>query len=247
MKIRIKFTKHGTIKFIGHLDMMRYFQKAIRRAGIDITYTEGFSPHQVMSFAAPLSVGVESSGEYFDIQVNSTKNSLESIMLLNNQMAQGVTITQYRRLDDSTKSAMSKVAAASYIVYYKDNKEYPFDENKLNEYICKYIKEEDTILVEKKSKKSTRVINLKPNIYEFSDIRNNKSNLSNFEEDKKGFFMMVAAGSVENIKPSIVLEYFYNKVGVEFDISCMQIERIDVFYDDNGVFKPLGNEGVDIF
>ena len=54
MKIRIKFTKQGPVKFIGHLDVMRYFQKAMRRADVDIKYSEGFSPHQVMSFAAPL-------------------------------------------------------------------------------------------------------------------------------------------------------------------------------------------------
>ena len=60
MKVRIKFAKKGTMKFIGHLDIMRYFQKAIRRAGIDIAYSEGFSPHQIMSFAAPLGVGLES-------------------------------------------------------------------------------------------------------------------------------------------------------------------------------------------
>ena len=64
MKIRIKFAKYGTMKFIGHLDMMRFFQKAIRRADIDIKYSEGFSPHQIMSFAAPLGVGIESRGEY---------------------------------------------------------------------------------------------------------------------------------------------------------------------------------------
>ena len=54
MKIRIKFRKWGVMKFIGHLDMMRYFQKAVRRAKIDIRYSEGYSPHQIMSFAAPL-------------------------------------------------------------------------------------------------------------------------------------------------------------------------------------------------
>ena len=68
MKLRIKFSKHGVLKFIGHLDVMRYFQKAIRRAGIDICYSSGFSPHQVMSFAAPLGVGLESNGEYMDIE-----------------------------------------------------------------------------------------------------------------------------------------------------------------------------------
>ncbi len=52
MKIRIKFAKEGTMKFIGHLDIMRYFQKVMRRADVDIRYSEGFSPHQIMSFAA---------------------------------------------------------------------------------------------------------------------------------------------------------------------------------------------------
>ncbi len=57
------------LRFIGHLDVMRFFQKAIRRAGIDIAYSSGFSPHQIMSFASPLGLGVESRGEYLDIQV----------------------------------------------------------------------------------------------------------------------------------------------------------------------------------
>ena len=50
MRIRIKFRKYGVMRFIGHLDIMRYFQKAMRRANIDIAYSEGFSPHQIMSF-----------------------------------------------------------------------------------------------------------------------------------------------------------------------------------------------------
>ena len=78
LKIRIKFRKWGAMKFIGHLDMMRYFQKAVRRANIDICYSEGYSPHQIMSFAAPLGVGITSDGEYFDIEVNSSLSSKES-------------------------------------------------------------------------------------------------------------------------------------------------------------------------
>ena len=64
MNIRIKFRKYGAMKFISHLDVMRYFQKAMRRAGIDICFSEGFSPHMIMSFAAPLGVGLTSGGEY---------------------------------------------------------------------------------------------------------------------------------------------------------------------------------------
>ena len=54
MRVRVKYSKQGLMRFIGHLDMMRYFQKACRRAGIDVTYTEGLSPHMSMSFALPL-------------------------------------------------------------------------------------------------------------------------------------------------------------------------------------------------
>ena len=56
MNIRVRFRKYGVLKFIGHLDVMRYFQKAIRRADIDICYSEGYSPHMIMSFASPLSL-----------------------------------------------------------------------------------------------------------------------------------------------------------------------------------------------
>ena len=67
MKIRIKFAKTGVMKFVGHLDVMRYFQKAIRRAELPIAYSEGFSPHMLLSFASPLGVGISSPGEYFDM------------------------------------------------------------------------------------------------------------------------------------------------------------------------------------
>ena len=69
MKARIKFRKYGVMRFIGHLDVMRYFQKAMRRAEIPIAFTGGYSPHMIMSFAQPLGVGVTSDGEYLDIEL----------------------------------------------------------------------------------------------------------------------------------------------------------------------------------
>ena len=68
MIFRIRFAKYGVVKFIGHLDVMRYFQKAVRRSGLPIKYSQGFNPHQLMVFAQPLGVGVTSDGEYMDIE-----------------------------------------------------------------------------------------------------------------------------------------------------------------------------------
>ena len=119
-KIRIKFRKWGCMKFIGHLDMMRYFQKAIRRAEIDICYSEGFSPHMIMSFAAPLGVGITSDGEYFDIEVHSTGSSEASMKALNNTMVEGVEIVGYVKLPEQAKTAMTSVSAADYSLSIKE-------------------------------------------------------------------------------------------------------------------------------
>ena len=120
MKIRIKFRKYGALKFVGHLDMMRYFQKALKRAGIDMKYSEGFNPHMIMSFAAPLGVGITSDGEYFDIEVLSTKSTAESLKVLNEAMVEGVEVTSYVALPDTAKKSMSLVAAADYEIFFSD-------------------------------------------------------------------------------------------------------------------------------
>ena len=111
MKIRIKFSKQGNMKFIGHLDIMRYFQKAMRRAEVNIRYSEGFSPHQIMSFAAPLGVGLTGSGEYLDIEVLSTESSCEMTRRLNEVMVEGMEVLSYKKLPDDAANAMSLVAA----------------------------------------------------------------------------------------------------------------------------------------
>ena len=159
MKIRIKFAKEGNMKFIGHLDMMRYFQKVMRRAGVDIRYSEGFSPHQIMSFAAPLGVGVTSRGEYMDIEVLSTDSSSEMMKRIGNVLTEGVEILSYKQLPDSAKAAMSQVAAADYTVKFREGYE-PEDWEDFAAGINDFLKQEQ-ILVLKKTKKGEKETNIR--------------------------------------------------------------------------------------
>ena len=69
MKVRVKWTKTGVLKFIGHLDVQRYFQKALMRAELPVSFSKGMSPHQIMSFAAPLGLGMTSEGEYANMRI----------------------------------------------------------------------------------------------------------------------------------------------------------------------------------
>ena len=92
MKVRVRFAKRGIMKFIGHLDMVRYFQKAFRRAGIDMQYSQGFSPHQLISFASPLGVGLISEGEYMDIFIGEAMPGDVMLSKINKEMAEGVEV-----------------------------------------------------------------------------------------------------------------------------------------------------------
>lgn len=231
MKIRIKFSKHGVIKFVGHLDMMRYFQKAIRRAGIDVTYSGGFSPHQIMSFAAPLGVGYCSNGEYLDIEVNSHEGRDIMMKRLNEAMVPGVEIKNIVALDEDAKNAMASVAAAGYTITWKEN--YPIPEN-LQE-ACKSFYSSENIYVTKQTKKSTLTIDLKPGIYEL-------------RADADSLYMLVDASSSGNIKPSLLLEAFYRFLNLEFEPMAVQITREETYTwlgnaEENN-FCPLDAVGV---
>ena len=84
------------MKFVGHLDTMRYFQKAIRRAELPVAFSGGYSPHMIMSFAVPLGVGMESLGDYFDLEMAEDMATSEIAARLDEQMAEGMHIVSVR-------------------------------------------------------------------------------------------------------------------------------------------------------
>ena len=214
-KVRIKFAKYGAMKFIGHLDMMRFFQKAIRRAGIDIRYSEGFSPHQIMSFAAPLGVGIESSGEYMDIEVLSMTSTEDMKQALNQVMVEGVEVLDVCVLPDNAKNAMASVAAASYRLKMKEGS-FPIDD--LNGRLQSFNGQEQ-IPYTKETKKSVVELDLKQGLYEIA-------------ADSDGSIrMLVNASSSGNIKPTMVFEKLCEFAGVEIPKSAYQVTRLETYAD----------------
>ena len=169
MKIRIKFSKQGNMRFIGHLDIMRYFQKVMRRADVNIRYSEGFSPHQIMSFAAPLGVGLTGSGEYLDIEVLSTDSSAEMVRRMNATMAEGMEIISYKLLPDDAVNAMSLVAACDYTIRLRDGyaEKLGMSRAAFMSGLVAYI-ENGNLEIVKKTKKGERLVDLKPLIFEYA-------------------------------------------------------------------------------
>ncbi|MCI8335238.1 MAG: DUF2344 domain-containing protein [Lachnospiraceae bacterium] len=231
MKVRLKFRKYGNMKFIGHLDMMRYFQKAIRRSGIPVCYSEGFSPHMIMSFASPLGVGLTSDGEYLDIEVNGELSPAMAVKRLNETGAEGVEVLSLQKIPDGKASnAMALVTAADYRVSFREG---CAPAGGWQERFSEFLKQ-PSIFILKETKKNTRELDIRPLIYE-----------ARCGDDC--VFLKLAAGSAENLKPELVMEAFASYSKTSFPEFAFLIHRLELYADGKTQggprFVPLSDLG----
>lgn len=258
MKVRIKFSKYGPVKFIGHLDVMRYFQKAVKRAGFDIAYSQGFSPHQLMSFAAPLALGVTSEGEYFDAEFHSLVSSDEFVRRFNEQMAAGMEVKDVVLLPDNAKNSMSIVAASDYIITILDTVPSVVKEQILS--YAPHLLEKESIEILKKTKKNEKIEDIKPGILKLSvesydsarilagdegvvDSRDEKFHVpyesvkenvlqNQYVEDvtaRDKLYMLLATGSEYNLKPELVIQAVCREIGYEYKRFDYKIHRLETY------------------
>jgi len=96
MKIKALFSKTGDMRFISHLDLMRLFQRALRRAQLPVTISQGFSPHLKISIARALKLGVESDSEELTINMSDTVAPEIIKRSLNDRLPQGVRIKEIK-------------------------------------------------------------------------------------------------------------------------------------------------------
>ncbi|OON94703.1 MAG: hypothetical protein ATN31_02610 [Candidatus Epulonipiscioides saccharophilum] len=189
MRIRAKFTKEGNIKFVGHLDTVRLFQRAIKMAKIPIAYSEGFNPHSKVYFGLPLPVGMESEGEYLEIKTKENIDVSTAKDQLNNKLPEGIILTECFEIEDNTPTLMSQVDSAIY-------------EIEINEDICKARilekLEQPSIVVTKRNKKKKFVQQeIKPLILNYDIIK---------ESGRTIIIAKIKAGSRSNLSPEILMK-----------------------------------------
>jgi len=179
-KLRIRFSKTGALRYIGHLDFLRVFQQMIRRAGIPIAYSQGFNPHQIISFALPLPLGMGSANDYADITVTGTANFKSQLCVA---VPQGLTVLDVYPVVGSAAAAAT--VAADYILNVPVT-----DELKA---AVKNILESETIVIPKKTKSGIKDTDIRPDIL---DIKTHDGT----------FLLRLSAGSARFLNPLIVAE-----------------------------------------
>jgi len=122
-RLRIRFSRGEEIKYISHLDIMRLWERALRRARIPLAYSEGFNPRPRISLAAPLSVGVTSEAELMDIFLSKMVSPHWFTAAVSQQLSRGIEILEVFPIAPVIPSLQSQVRYAEYKVQIGTEKE----------------------------------------------------------------------------------------------------------------------------
>ena len=200
--VRLNFSKSGRAIYISHLDVNRMMSRAVRRARLPMWYTEGFNPHPYISFALPLSLGMESDCEFMDIRVEGDITDGEIAERLNAVLPEGIRIL----------SAAEPVFNSNLIESAKYFIKLTFEsEGDASNFAAdsEALLEKDEIIAEKPGKKGHRKVmkqvNLKGFIY---DIKLTQAG------DVVNIQAVLAAGNTNNLNPNLLIEALEKHTGV---------------------------------
>lgn len=111
--VRVRFTRGEEVKFISHLDLMKVFERAIRRSGLPIAYSQGFNPHPQMVFGLPLAVGMTSEGEYADFDLTQGIDPEQFIVQVNASLPEAIRVTA-AAAKNAKANIMASIGGADY-------------------------------------------------------------------------------------------------------------------------------------
>ena len=209
----LKFSKGGYAKFTSHLDMLRFFKRAFRKCGISLKYSQGFNPHQKLSFAQPLSQGYSSIYELLEFETERFHEPEKILEAMAEEMPEGINIDWVKSFDSDVKSLASVAESAQY----KITLPLSIEQAQLDD-LSKGYMQQDKILVMKRQKKDKKLVVI--------DI---KDKIRSFEARAYGddtlLLMTLDCGSVSNCSPELVITSFIEFADIDLPRYKINVER----------------------
>ena len=210
--VRVVLAKKGRAKYTSHLDMQRCMMRAVRRAGIDLWYTEGFNPHPYLNFLQPMPLGVEGLNEPLDIRIEGEISDKEIMDKLNAVLPVGIKVTKvtqpYMKSND--------LAFAEYEIYFEK-------EENLTDKLTKAM-DSGVLSCEKMGKvngrKRVKEVNVSENIKKYSLCE---------KDDEVVMNVVLPGGNTKNVNPMNLLDALNRYL--ETDIVPLNIVRLGLLDD----------------
>ena len=217
MKMIVVFEKAPRLRHIGHLDLMRAMQRALRRSGLPLRYSQGFNPHILLTFAAPLSVGMPGKREVMEVPIEGEMAGEAFLARLSAALPPDLPVLSVQPVDDRHPDPMALLTAA---VYQAELERLP--EN-FGETVEKYLAQKEIPAI-RKTKTGMKPCDLRPMIYGLS-LSGNTLN------------MVLALCESATCKPDLLLSSLFEFAGAERPRSL--ITRTQLLGEKDGALVPL--------
>ena len=202
-KYVIRFSKTGYVKYTSHLDLLRMFKRAFKKAELGLAYSQGFNPHPKMGFAQPLSLGYAGRNELI-------------LRAMQGKMPQGIEISACYELPPEVKSLAAAADSAEYRIWILTEKSEPQLQEDLKKYLL-----QDEILAMKRMKKTKK-----------EEPVNIKNMIRRVEISKAGDFAVLEVfldcGSQSNCSPELVIASFCAFAQISTPRNMIEVERRNI-------------------
>ncbi len=223
----LKFCKLGNMRFISHLDLVRLFKRAIRRAGIKVAYSNGYNPHELINVVQPLSLGYESSGEYFEIDTLIPYEENYILDSLNSSMPEGIKFAVCREKERTSGNLSSVCEWALYeaVLPLKSGIDMP---SALEGFLA-----QPSITISKIDKKKKKQVD--------KEIKQmiRQAGLIECTGGCAKLRLILRCASNETLNPGKLIESFFKYAGIETDLSECRFTRQDLQVEKNGKLVSL--------
>ena len=213
-KYLLYFEKRGLIKYTSHLDLLRIYKRAFKKASIPLAYSEGFNPHPKLFFGQPLPLGYEGAKEPLEFSTKEEVSAAAIKTRLNLHLPKGLQVLNVISAEDDKSPLTGTLKMACYKIRLPLGYEGGDLESQVNNFMD--LKE---ICAEKQNrkKKTASVIDIRPLIVEMSGF---------YENETPVLSCLLMAGSNENLSPEIVLESFFKYVKADINRNEIHMERL---------------------
>lgn len=230
--IRIQYEKMGDISYISHLDIVKLMERISRRAGIRLSYSQGFSPHPKTAFSPALSVGMQSYCEYIDLELEDESIDIDELLEKYNEASvEGIVFTKAKKFQEKTESVVSFITHSKF--------EFELDDEADFEEIIKTVKKinnSDSIMLSRTSKSGNEIP---------YDMKEYIENLS-YERDLSGetvknkIIAVICSSSAKTLNPRTLLSYILSNSGFGED-TFVRITKTDTYHKDenNNIIRAI--------
>ncbi len=217
--LRFRWGRRGLRRFLSHLDNVRVMERALRRSGLPVSYTQGFHPHMKISFGPPLTLGYTSSAEYFDLHLDRPAQ-LDLVDKLNASLPDGYYIISTKGVINTKTSLSGKINRAVYELTVDRDPSYP---EKINALL-----ERDTIEIQRVGKDSTKTVDIRPALYACTWQEESED-----DPNQAKLILELGVGQAGYARPTEVM--LTAGIADEQDVPALAFHRREMLYiDENG-------------